>query len=100
VIDGQEITSCNNAIQVPKLGLRFNVKSGLQTVEFTPTESGTIPWSCWMGMIKGTFVVKDDVDTSNRQKVQAELEKIQTPTGGSSCGMMGGGGCGCGCGGG
>ena len=58
IIDGKEITGCNNAIQVPKLGLNFNIKKGEQRIEFTPAEAGTIPWSCWMGMIKGTFIVK------------------------------------------
>ena len=57
VIDGQEITGCNKAIQVPKLGLQFDIKKGQQTIEFTPTEAGTIPWSCWMGMIQGRFNV-------------------------------------------
>jgi sulfite exporter TauE/SafE/copper chaperone CopZ len=57
VIDGQEITGCNKAIQVPKLNLQFNIKKGTQTIEFTPNEAGTIPWSCWMGMIDGKFIV-------------------------------------------
>jgi len=98
VIDGQEINGCNRAIKVPSLGLQFDIKPGLQTIEFTPTESGTIPWSCWMGMIKGTFVVKDDADAGNQRQVQAELDKVQLPAGGGSCGMMRGGGGGCSCG--
>jgi len=57
VIDGQEITGCNKRIQVPKLNLQFDIKKGPQTIEFTPTEAGTIPWSCWMGMIDGKFIV-------------------------------------------
>ncbi|MFZ2456101.1 MAG: sulfite exporter TauE/SafE family protein [Candidatus Altiarchaeia archaeon] len=57
VIDGQQITGCNKAIQVPKLNLQFDIKKGRQTIEFTPTEAGTIPWSCWMGMIDGKFIV-------------------------------------------
>ena len=59
VIDGQEITGCNKAIQVPKLGLQFDIKKGQQTIEFTPKEAGVIPWSCWMGMIDGKFIVVD-----------------------------------------
>lgn len=58
VIDGKEITECNKAIQVPKLGLYFNIQHGEQTIEFTPTTEGVIPWSCWMGMIDGTFIVQ------------------------------------------
>jgi uncharacterized protein len=58
VINGEEITECNKAIQVPKLGLSFNIQPGEQTIEFTPTVAGVIPWSCWMGMIDGTFIVQ------------------------------------------
>lgn len=58
VIDGKQITECNKAIQVPKLNLNFNITPGEQTIEFTPTAAGVIPWSCWMGMIDGTFIVQ------------------------------------------
>jgi len=63
-------------------------------IEFTPTEAGTIPWSCLMGMIPGTFIVKDTIDLNDVGAVQKELDTVAVPTGGS-CGM-GGGGCGCG----
>jgi plastocyanin domain-containing protein len=91
IINGIEITNCNKAIQVPKLGLNFNIKPGEQIIEFTPTEEGTIAWSCWMGMIPGTFIVKDDVNTST--EIQKELNSASVPKMGS-CG--GSGGCGCG----
>ena len=58
VIDGKEITECNRAIQVPKLGLHFYINPGEQTIEFTPTDEGVISWSCWMGMIDGSFVIQ------------------------------------------
>ena len=48
IIEGKEINGCNNAIQVPSLGLDFDIKKGEQIIEFTPTENGVIPWSCWM----------------------------------------------------
>ncbi len=60
VIDGKEVTSCNHRILVPKLGLEFDVKPGRQVIEFTPMEMGVIPWSCWMGMLHGAFIVVDD----------------------------------------
>lgn len=107
VINGVEINGCNNAIQVPKLGLNFDIKKGEQIIEFTPTEEGVISWSCWMGMIPGTFIVTDDGEAT-----QQELEAANkvTSSGGScgggadggSCGSptcgstTGGGGCGCG----
>lgn len=58
IINGKELTGCNSAIQVPKLGLKFRISKGEQVIEFTPTEAGTIRWSCWMGMIPGSFIVK------------------------------------------
>ncbi|MBU2638627.1 MAG: sulfite exporter TauE/SafE family protein [Nanoarchaeota archaeon] len=91
IINGKQLNGCNNAIQVPKLDIDFRINPGLQTIEFTPTETGTISWSCWMGMIPGVFVVVDDGTDS----VKA-LSEVPVPSGGS-CG--GGGGCGCGGGG-
>ncbi|MCX9085425.1 MAG: sulfite exporter TauE/SafE family protein [Candidatus Methanoperedens sp.] len=58
IINGKELTGCNNAIIVPSLGMEFDIKKGEQTIEFIPKEAGTIRWSCWMGMIRGSFVVK------------------------------------------
>ena len=94
IITGKELNGCNSGIQVPAYNLKFDVKSGEQTIEFTPTEAGTIRWSCWMGMIPGTFIVKDDIDLSNSAAVKKELDSVPTPKGGS-CGGSGGG-CGCG----
>ena len=89
IIDGQELTGCNSAIKVPSLGLSFDIKPGLQTIEFTPTDSGNIPWSCWMGMIKGVFVVKDDVNVNDPAVIQQELSSVQVPSGGGGCGCGG-----------
>jgi uncharacterized protein len=89
IIDGKQLTNCNRAIQVPAYGLKFDVKQGEQTIEFTPTEAGTIRWSCWMGMIQGTFIVEDNIDLNNAAAVQEELNKVAAPA-------ATGGGCGCG----
>jgi len=104
IINGKEINGCNNAIQVPKLGLNFDIRKGEQVIEFTPKEEGVIPWSCWMGMIPGTFVVKNDIDLTNQEEVKKELSNVPASTGGScggscgssTCGAARGGSCGCG----
>lgn len=57
VINATKITQCNHRIVVPALGLEFDLKPGLQTIDFTPQKAGVIPWSCWMGMIRGEFDV-------------------------------------------
>ena len=60
VINGKEVTPCNHRIVVPSLNLEFDVKPGLQTIEFTPDKAGHIPWSCWMGMKHGDFDVIEE----------------------------------------
>ncbi len=63
VINATEITSCNNRIVVPALGLEVDLRPGVQTIRFTPTQSGVMPWSCWMGMIRGEFDVVEPGET-------------------------------------
>lgn len=96
VINGKEVNGCNRAIQVPSLNMNFDIKSGGETIiEFTPKTEGVISWSCWMGMIPGSFIVKEDIDSLDSNEVQKELDSVELKSSGS-CGMNGGGGCGCG----
>ncbi|MGY6277036.1 urease accessory protein UreH domain-containing protein [Methylomonas sp. MgM2] len=60
IITGKEVNQCNKGIVVPEYGLEIDVKPGVQVVTFTPEESGVVAWSCWMGMIPGSFIVVDD----------------------------------------
>ncbi len=61
VIDVKQMNECNKSIVVPDYDLKIVLHEGPQTVEFTPKDTGVVPWSCWMGMIPGTFIVVDDV---------------------------------------
>jgi sulfite exporter TauE/SafE/copper chaperone CopZ len=56
-----QINGCNNSIVIPKLGLKKNLAEGDNIIEFTPEESGVIPYSCWMGMIRSKITVVDDI---------------------------------------
>lgn len=58
VIQGESITGCTNKIIIPSLGVSQSLVSGKNVVNFTPTEAGTIPFSCWMGMVRGKFIVE------------------------------------------
>lgn len=50
--------SCSLAFRIPSLGISKNLKpTDSQVIEFTPTEVGTIPFSCTMGMYRGTIEV-------------------------------------------
>lgn len=51
------LNSCNNSITIPKYNLQIKLKTGENVIEFTPDESGTFPFSCWMGMIRSSITV-------------------------------------------
>lgn len=72
IIEGKELTYCNHRIIVPSLGLEFDVVKGRQTIEFTPQQAGVIPWSCWMGMIPGSFIVQENEDANSGQRTEDE----------------------------
>jgi uncharacterized protein len=71
VIDGKEMNECNKVIVIPQYKLKIELKEGKQIIEFTPPESGVVPWSCWMGMIPGTFIVIDDVVPAKKDEAPA-----------------------------
>lgn len=58
-IDGVNVSGCTNEIIIPKLNIRKKINSGMNIVEFTPEKSGRLPFSCWMGMVTGEFIVTD-----------------------------------------
>ncbi|HCP08447.1 MAG TPA: hypothetical protein DIT25_01460 [Candidatus Moranbacteria bacterium] len=58
VIKGDQVSSCTNRIIIPSLKISKNISKGDNIVEFTPTKAGEIPFSCWMGMVRGKFIVE------------------------------------------
>jgi len=59
IINVQQLTGCNRVLLMPAYNIRVNLVQGEQTVEFTPTKTGTVSWSCGMGMLRGSFTVTD-----------------------------------------
>ena len=53
--DAEKITGCNNEMVIPALNLRVPLSEGDNIVEFTVDEPGVIPYTCWMGMLRGTI---------------------------------------------
>ena len=50
-IDGGNAVACAQVLVMPKLGIsKYLSPQGITTITFTPTETGTIPFSCAMGM--------------------------------------------------
>ena len=57
--DETRINSCNNEIYIPALDLSVPLEPGDNVIRFTPEESGVIPYTCWMGMIRSSIYVTD-----------------------------------------
>jgi sulfite exporter TauE/SafE/copper chaperone CopZ len=51
------INGCNGTMVIPEYGIQKTLQTGDNVIEFTPTESGTFTYSCWMGMIRSTITV-------------------------------------------
>ncbi len=59
VVIGENPSGCTNRIIVPGTKISISVRKGSrQTVTFTPTGPGTVPFSCWMSMVHGKFIVE------------------------------------------
>ncbi|MFC1622873.1 sulfite exporter TauE/SafE family protein [Patescibacteria group bacterium] len=58
-INGINVSGCSNEIVIPKLKIRKKINPGTNIIEFTPEKEGILPFSCWMGMLNGRFIVTD-----------------------------------------
>jgi sulfite exporter TauE/SafE/copper chaperone CopZ len=57
-----DINGCNNSIVVPKFNIQQDLSIGDTVIEFTPADSGSFSFSCWMGMIRSKITVVDDLE--------------------------------------
>lgn len=57
VVDGTNGGGCLSVLQAPSLGIRQLLTRGQNIITFTPRETGTIQFSCSMGMYRGQFNV-------------------------------------------
>ncbi len=57
-IKTQNTKGCSRAFVIPSLGIsKILPETGSETVEFTPTEEGSLTYSCSMGMYYGSFEI-------------------------------------------
>jgi sulfite exporter TauE/SafE/copper chaperone CopZ len=57
-----DINGCNNEIVIPQFNKSKKLEPGDNIIEFTPDETGTFVYSCWMGMIRSKITVVDDIN--------------------------------------
>ena len=53
------VNGCNYKLLIQAYDLEHEFHEGENILEFTPTESGTVPFSCWMGMLQGNIYVEE-----------------------------------------
>lgn len=53
------LNGCNYRMILREYGIMKTLDYGDNVIEFTPEQSGTIPYSCWMGMVQGTIIVNE-----------------------------------------
>ncbi|NCT54518.1 hypothetical protein GW758_00995 [Candidatus Falkowbacteria bacterium] len=60
IINAVHVSGCSDEVIIRRLGLTTGkLKNGDEgLIEFTPTQAGIIPFSCWMGMQNGRFIVE------------------------------------------
>lgn len=57
-IYGSQFMGCAETFYQRDFGIRTQLRPGMNTVRFTPTKAGKFTFSCNMGMIRGTLIVK------------------------------------------
>lgn len=79
------INGCNNEIIVPAYDISKKLEPGDNIIEFTPDQTGTFAYSCWMGMIRSKITVVDDLaatgDLASTAKTGAAGTAYKLPTG-------------------
>ncbi len=51
------VNGCNYRMVLPEYGIEHEFQTGDNVLTFTPGKTGSFPYSCWMGMIRGTVTV-------------------------------------------
>lgn len=69
------INGCNNKIIVDEYDIQKELEVGENVIEFTPMETGTYTYSCWMGMINSEITVIDDDEKNTSQKKSSDVDK-------------------------
>ncbi len=71
-VKDSDLNGCNNPVTIPKYGIQKKLVPGDNVIEFTPEDTGTITYTCWMGMIRSTItVVNNDSELAAAKSAQS-----------------------------
>jgi copper ion binding protein len=60
-VKAEDLNGCNNPLTIPSYGIKKQLVAGKNVIEFTPERTGTITYTCWMGMISSRITVVPDL---------------------------------------
>lgn len=74
VIISEDQFSCASDLIMKKYDIRRTLKSGENIIEFMPTETGLLKFSCSMGMYTGYFTVVDGGSVVNQNQIKTDSQ--------------------------
>lgn len=80
----EDLNGCNNPVVIPQFNIQKKLVAGENVIEFLPEQTGTIPYSCWMGMIRSSIKVVDDITKVEGSDIE-QLNNVPSGGGGGSC---------------
>ncbi|SHO51375.1 urease accessory protein UreH domain-containing protein [Anaerocolumna xylanovorans] len=73
------INGCNNRMLIREYGIEYSFKTGENVIEFTPTKTGKVQYTCWMGMIRGSINVVEAGDVKDTANAAGSGEDNSVP---------------------
>ena len=86
--DAGDINGCNGTLNIPAYNISKTLEPGDNEIDFTPQTAGTIPYSCWMGMIRSSITVVDDLAApaaAGDQAQQSQGADLSAGAAGAGC---------------
>jgi sulfite exporter TauE/SafE/plastocyanin domain-containing protein/copper chaperone CopZ len=80
-----ELNGCNNPVTIPAYGISKKLVAGDNLVEFTPKKTGTIAYTCWMGMISSRISVVKEISGASAAAVPDNSQGSVGLGSGASC---------------
>lgn len=60
--EAEALNGCNSTLVIPEYNIQVALQPGDNFVEFTPTKSGAITYTCWMGMVSSEIQILDKIE--------------------------------------
>ena len=79
------LNGCNNPMVISQFDIEKKLTADENVIEFLPEQIGTISYSCWMGMIRSSIKVVDDITQVKGSDVEQLNNEASAGVGESGC---------------